>query len=254
MGLIKRLNKRQAELALVSVTLALLVPALHAQSPETWRGLVVAPEHRCSPYRSDDYHYPQSVEPRIVDALGGRIYGPYTGRDFESIRQTDIEHIVARSEAHDSGLCAADATTRRRFAADLDNLTLASPSVNRHRKRAHDAAEWLPDRNQCWFAGRVVAVKQEYGLTVDRREAEALDRVLSDCTSTEMVMDGPAMVVPPKASLRPADRPRRPSDVRRQRQRPDHVQGSALARHRAGATQSPSVPLYAGWRRGRCGV
>ena len=184
----------------LALVLALAGVTSRPAAAETWRGLTVAPEQRCSPYRSDDYHYPQSVEPRIVDTMGGRIYGPYTGRDFESIRQTDIEHIVARSEAHDSGLCAADATTRRRFAADLDNLTLASPSVNRHHKRAHDAAEWLPDRNQCWFAGRVVAVKQEYGLTVDRREAEALDRVLSDCTSTEMVMDGPMIAPPPKAS------------------------------------------------------
>ena len=171
---------------------------------ETWRGLAVAPEYRCSPYRSDDYRYPQSVEPQIVATMSGRIYGPYTGRDFESIRQTDIEHIVARSEAHDSGLCAADAATRRRFAADLDNLTLASPSVNRGQKKAKDAADWLPAKNECWFAGRVVEVKQEYGLTVDRREAEALDRVLSGCATTAMVMDGPTIVVPPKAPTPPA--------------------------------------------------
>ena len=36
--------------------------------------------------------------------------------------ETDIEHIVARSEAHDSGLCVADEATRRRFATDLLNL------------------------------------------------------------------------------------------------------------------------------------
>ena len=154
--------------------LAFFVPALQAQSSETWRGLTVAPEYRCSPYRSDDYRYPQSVEPQIVATMDGRIYGPYTGRDFESIRQTDIEHIVARSEAHDSGLCAADATTRRRFAADPDNLTLASPSVNRGQKKAKDAADWLPAKNECWFAGRVVEVKREYGLTVPRESAEAM--------------------------------------------------------------------------------
>ena len=99
----------------------------YAVAGETWRGLTVAPEHRCSPYDQADYRYPQSVEPRIVAELG-KIYGPYTGRCFSSIRQTDIEHIVARSEAHDSGLCAADPATRRRFAADLLNLTLAAPS------------------------------------------------------------------------------------------------------------------------------
>ena len=49
------------------------------RTPETWRGLVVAPEHRCAPYRRSDYPYPPSVEARIVAAQGGRVYGPYTG-------------------------------------------------------------------------------------------------------------------------------------------------------------------------------
>ena len=120
--------------------------------PGTWRGLVVAAEHRCSPYDSDDYRYPQSVEPRIVASMGGIIYGPYAGTWFDSTSQTDIEHIVARSEAHDSGLYAVDAATKRRFASDLLNLTLASPAVNRSQKSGKDAAEWLPDLNHCWFA------------------------------------------------------------------------------------------------------
>ena len=55
---------------------------------------------------------------------GGHVYGSYTGRTFASARETDIEHIVSLSEAHDSGLCAADAATRRRFASDPLNLTL----------------------------------------------------------------------------------------------------------------------------------
>ena len=85
---------------------------------QTWRGLTVAAEYRCSPYDADDYPYSQSVEPRIVADLGGVIYGPYTGRTFSSTRETDIEHIVARSEAHDSGLCAAGDATRRQFSSD----------------------------------------------------------------------------------------------------------------------------------------
>ena len=100
---------------------------------------MVAPEVRCSPYDADDYRYPQSVEDQIVAQLGD-VYGPYTGRWFASDRETDIEHIVARSEAHDSGLCAADGATRRRFASDLLNLTLAAPSVNRNQKRDRDGA------------------------------------------------------------------------------------------------------------------
>ena len=155
----------------------------------TWRGLKVESERRCSPYDSDHYRYSQSVEDRIIADHGG-VYSPYTGRWFSTKRETDIEHMVARSEAHDSGLCAADLATRRRFASDVLNLTLASPSVNRHQKIARDAAEWLPERNRCWFAARVVAVRQRYRLTIDRREAEALDRVLSACESTEMVKYG----------------------------------------------------------------
>ena len=66
-------------------------------------GLTVAPEHRCSPYSRSDYPYPQSIEIEIVAAQGGRVYGPYTGRFFRSTSDTDIEHIVSVSEAHDSG-------------------------------------------------------------------------------------------------------------------------------------------------------
>ena len=76
--------------------------------------------------------------------------------------------------------------SRARFASDLRNLTLASPRVNRHEKSGQDAAEWVPDRNRCWFAGRVVEVRQAYGLTVDRREAQALERILAGCESTAL--------------------------------------------------------------------
>ena len=155
-------------------------------SAETWRGLVVAPEHRCAPYdRARDYPYPPTVEHAIVRALGA-IYEPYTGRCFASSCQTDIEHIVATSEAHDSGLCAADAATRARFARDVRNLTLASPEVNRHAKGGKDAGEWVPNRNRCWFAGRIVEVRRVYGLTIDRREAAALEAILAACAHTDL--------------------------------------------------------------------
>ena len=68
--------------------------------------MTVASDNRCSPYSPDDYACRQSVEGNIVGGLGG-IYSPYTCETFESTRDTDIEHIMARSEAHDSGLCVA---------------------------------------------------------------------------------------------------------------------------------------------------
>ena len=123
----------------LTLTFALVAPSAVAE--DIYRGLTVAQENRCSYYDAADYSYPQSVEDKIVKQYGNRVYGPYTGRCFTNTGQTDIEHIVARSEAHDSGLCAADIATRRAFARDLLNLTLASPEVNRHQKRAKDVTD-----------------------------------------------------------------------------------------------------------------
>ena len=172
------------------------------QLGSTWRGITLAPEERCSPYNSEDYPYSPSVEPKIVEGLGG-VYGPYTGNWFGSIRETDIEHIVARSEAHDSGLCTASSETRARFASDLLNLTLASPRVNRHQKVAKDAAEWLPDLNQCWYVTRTIQVRLEYGLTIDQDEAGAIDLVLAGCESTEMVFLPHGATIPQNAPATP---------------------------------------------------
>ena len=170
----------------VAAAIVVLSAAPTVRGAETWRGLIIAPEDRCSSYdRESDYRYPQSIELEIVGSLGS-VYGPYTGTCFSSVSETDIEHIVSTSEAHDSGLCSRDRTTRMRFARDLRNLTLASPRVNRHEKSGRDAAEWLPDRNRCWFAARVLEVRRTYDLTIDRREAEVLERILSSCEHTGM--------------------------------------------------------------------
>ena len=182
----RRGTRLRASLACACLAGLLALGLFDTASADTWRGLTVAPEDRCSPYdKKRDYPYPQSVEREIVRDLGA-VYGPYTGTCFVSTRETDIEHIVAASEAHDSGLSGADAVTRARFSRDLRNLTLASPKVNRHEKSGKDAAEWVPDRNRCWFAGRVVEVRRAYGLTVDEREAAALERILSGCGSTAL--------------------------------------------------------------------
>ena len=178
--------------------LLLLFSGRSLQAEDRWRGLTIAPESRCSHYDPDDYPYPQSVEDRIIAQLGG-VYSPYTGEWFADKYETDIEHIVARSEAHDSGLCATGAGTRRRFARDLRNLTLAGPRLNRYQKIAKDAAEWLPEKNRCWFAQRVIEVRKAYALTIDRREAQALDAVLSSCESFEIVKVPPGIVEKPSS-------------------------------------------------------
>jgi hypothetical protein len=169
----------------------LLTLALSANAQEMWRDLIVEPEFRCSPYdKKSQYPYPQSVEDQVVESMGGRVYGPYTGTTFESDTMTDIEHIVAASEGHDSGLCSASDLIRKQFSTDLLNLTLAAPNVNRcgtGGKCGLDAGEWMPEKNQCWFTNRVVEIKTKYGLSVNKDEASDLEAVLSRCTSFDML-------------------------------------------------------------------
>ena len=105
----------------------------------------------------------------------------YSGVRFNSLQDSDLEHIVAMSEAHDSGLCRQSDAVKRRFASDLDNLTLATPRINRHVKRDKDAGEWQPSMNQCWFARRVVLVKSRYNLSVDHVEKAVLRDLLATC-------------------------------------------------------------------------
>ena len=156
-----------------------LVYAWHSCSDtKELNSLTVRPEYRCSSYDRSDYYYPQSVEPLIAkrDGMGSR----YTGYRFSSLRESQIEHVVALSEAHDSGMCGASLAQRKQFAQDLDNLVLALPRVNR-KKYNKDAAGWAPGRNQCWFARTIIKVKAKYNLSIDAREKAALRKLLDDC-------------------------------------------------------------------------
>lgn len=181
--------------------LLILLFAFNATAQEVWNGLIVEPENRCSPYnKKSQYPYPQSVEDHIVNDMSGRIYGPYTGTTFKSDSMTDIEHIVAASEGHDSGLCSASSEVRKQFATDLLNLTLAAPKVNRcgaGGKCGLDAGEWMPEKNKCWFANRVLAIKTKYELSVDKKEAESLESILTQCSSFEMVFYESGHIVEP---------------------------------------------------------
>ena len=154
---------------------------------ETWRGLRVCTERPRDGYDRDAFGTGyRTLEDDIIAALpatmkeGGKVYTPYSCIAFEitpsGTAATDIEHIVALAEAHDSGI--AD-DQRRDIASDLDNLTIADPTVNRSQKGARDAAEWMPTHHSAWFAERVIQVKLEYGLTVDPDERDALAALLT---------------------------------------------------------------------------
>ena len=51
-----------------------------------------------------------------------------------------------------------------------------------------DTAEWQPQRNACWFVNRTLEVRRKYGLSIDRREAVAIERTLVGYASTEMIV------------------------------------------------------------------
>ena len=154
---------------------------------ETWRGLRVCEERPRDGYDRSAFGQGYStLEDDIIAALpptmkaGGQVYTPYSCIAFDitpaGTAATDIEQIVALAEAHDSGI--ADGR-RRDIASDLDNLTIADPTVNRAEKSDRDAAEWMPARHGAWFAERVIAVKLEYGLSVDPAERAALAVLLA---------------------------------------------------------------------------
>ncbi len=151
----------------------------------TVHGIGVAPEIRHTPYERDDYSYSQRIELQIITRQGG-IYSPYSLRCFSDRGETDIEHIVATSEAHESGLSRRSDAERKKFGNDLDNLTLAAPQLNRYEKVAKDPAEWLPENNRCWYVGKYIEIKKKYGLTMDSAEAAAIQKVYESCTSFEI--------------------------------------------------------------------
>ena len=176
-----------------SVAFILAVGAF-ASSPGGLRhlhGLPIEPEQPCPTYDPAQFSYPPSIESKIVLAQGG-VFSPYTDECFASTADTDIEHIVARAESARSGMCGRPAADKKAFARDLLNLTLASPRVNRAEKSDKDLGAWLPKKNICWTANRVVEVKRKWGLAVDAREAAALARIYKRCRS--FALERPACI------------------------------------------------------------
>ena len=102
--------------------------------------------------------------------------------------------LVALAKAHDSGIAPGD---RRAIASDPLNLTIAVPCVNQNDKNDRDAGAWEPPKNRGWFAARVVAVKQKYGLSVDPAERDALAEMLRTDASRTVTCSPDSSGTPP---------------------------------------------------------
>lgn len=164
----------------------------------TWCGLRVEPENRCSPYDARRYRYPADLDRKHVEKRGYRVDAdgkldipfpsPYVGGiQFRYLQDMDIEHVVPRSEAHDSGMCDRYPTEWSAFASAAVNIVVASEHVNRTLKRDKEPHEWLPDINAARYAWTWVYVKRRYDLSVDPVERDFLERAMGDCEGMEMV-------------------------------------------------------------------
>jgi len=121
--------------------------------------------------------------------LSGILDDPYTGTAVEFQRgpnssdAVQIDHVVALSDAWQTGAAELDDLTRRNFANDPTNLQATVGWVNQE-KGDSDAASWLPPNRayRCTFVSRIVEVKTAYRLWVTQAEHDAIARVLStDC-------------------------------------------------------------------------
>ncbi len=130
--------------------------------------------------------YKPSPRPCVV--LTGVLHDPYTGdtiafsRGQGTSEKVQIDHVVALSDAWQTGAQALDAPTREMLATDPLNLLAVEGVVNQS-KSDGDAATWLPPAKsyRCAYVARQVAVKARYRLWVTAAERDAVARVLAAC-------------------------------------------------------------------------
>ncbi len=120
--------------------------------------------------------------------VSGMLDDPYTGETINFKRGADtsgyvqIDHVVALSDAWQSGAQQLSAEKRERLANDpLELLAVDGPA--NQQKSDGDAATWLPPNKafRCQYVARQIAVKKKYGLWVKPAEKEAMNNVLRAC-------------------------------------------------------------------------
>ncbi|MGZ4493109.1 MAG: GmrSD restriction endonuclease domain-containing protein [Nocardioides sp.] len=115
----------------------------------------------------------------------GTLADPYTATRISFVRGTtsvDIDHVVALSDAWQTGAFRWATTKRAALANDPLNLLAVDYSANRQ-KGDGDLATWMPPnrRYRCAYAARQVAVKAKYRLWVTPAEHATMVRVLDGC-------------------------------------------------------------------------
>jgi len=122
---------------------------------------------------------------RDCKVIAGLLLDPFSGKviTFSSTKSTiDIDHVVALSNAWQTGAAYFDKTKRAAIANDPLNLIAVDAKLNRQKGDA-DAATWLPPlkRYRCDYVARQIAVKAKYGLWVTQPEKGAIIKLLEMC-------------------------------------------------------------------------
>lgn len=118
--------------------------------------------------------------------LSGTLNDPYTGKTltFAASRSEEIQidHVVALSNAWQTGAQQISQEQREHLANDPLNLLAVSGAANQQ-KGAGDAATWLPKNKgyRCAYVARQIAVKAKYSLWVTPPEKAAMERILGQC-------------------------------------------------------------------------
>jgi hypothetical protein len=130
------------------------------------------------------------VGTRDCKVIAGQLLDPFSGKviTFSTTKVViDIDHVVALSNAWQTGAAYFDKSKRTQIANDPLNLLAVDSKLNRQ-KGDGDAATWLPPSKafRCEYVARQVAVKAKYGLWVTQPEKVAIDKILSTCVGQKL--------------------------------------------------------------------
>lgn len=123
---------------------------------------------------------------------GGSWVSAFDGVETADPSDFDIDHVVPLAEAWRSGARDWDDEAREAFANDLaDARVLRAVSARSNRSKSdQDPSEWVPPEEDfhCRYVSDWVAVKVRWDLAVDAAEREAIEAVLADCPTQELVV------------------------------------------------------------------
>ena len=120
--------------------------------------------------------------------LSGTLIDPFSGETINFVRgnvssmEVQIDHVVALSNAWQTGAFKLSIKERTAFANDPMNLLAVKGRLN-SQKGDGDAATWLPPLKsyRCDYVSRQIAVKIKYKLWFTAPEKEAMIRILKSC-------------------------------------------------------------------------